>query len=188
MLLDIGLGIFAALGVANLFGQIPTAFFILAGIGFALLPDLDFLYALVRYGPSDHHAMIRHRDYLHYPVFYLAAGALIALTAGPARGALFLIATFAHLLHDSIGLGWGVAWLWPLSDKHYTFFWRYVVPGKELPRQLIYCWERARIDDLIDEYRDPQWLKNIYFRPHPFFATEIIGFVASVLILMRTLG
>ncbi|RJQ37158.1 metal-dependent hydrolase [Candidatus Parcubacteria bacterium] len=188
MLLDIGLGILAALGVANLFGEIPTELFIMAGIGFALLPDLDFVYALLRYGPNNYRAMIRHRDYLHYPILYVAAGGFLALFISPAWGVLFLITTLAHLAHDSIGLGWGVAWLWPLSDKNYTFFWRYVTPGKELPRQLVYCWERARIDDLIEEYRDPQWLKNIYFRPHPFFATEIIGFAASVLILVRVLG
>ena len=50
---------------------------------------------------------------------------------------------------------------------------------------MLYRWERSDIDRLIDEYRDPNWLRNIYLKLHPFFAAEIAGFLLAVYFLWR---
>lgn len=186
MLLDIAIGVVGAIAVANAFSIEPTALFIWAGVLFALLPDIDFQYALFRYrGWRNTHALIRHREILHYPLAYLPIGAAIGLLAGWEWAALFLLASLGHFLHDSIGLGWGVAWLWPFTNKSYTFFYRYTAPEKRLPRQILYRWNREDMDHLIDEYRDANWLKNIYLKLHPVFAVEIAGFLLAVYMLWR---
>ena len=185
MPLDISIGIFAAMIVSRLFGMELSPLLVGLGIGFALLPDIDFLYALWRRGWRDTHAIIRHREYLHYPLVYVLISAAMAPSVGAAWAALFLLASMGHFIHDSIGLGWGVAWLWPFSNKSYTFLYRYTTPGKRLPRRFLYRWNREDMDHLIDEYRDADWLRNIYLRLHPVFTVEIAGFMLAVYLLWR---
>ena len=185
MPLDIGIGIFAAIIVSKLFGAELSPLFVAISIAIALLPDIDFIYTLLRKGPRDTHAIIRHRDLLHYPLIYLPVGAAIAFLFGPQWTVLFLLTSAGHFLHDSIGLGWGIPWLWPFTRRNYTFFYRYTIPQKRFPSQVVYRWERSNIDRLIDEYRDPNWLKNIYFKLHPVFATEIAGFLFAIYFLWR---
>lgn len=185
MALDIGIGIFSAIIVSKLFSVDLTPLLIGLGIAFALLPDIDFLYALGRRGWRDTHAVIRHREYLHYPLAYILIGLAAAPLIGTAWAALFLLASLGHFIHDSIGLGWGVAWLWPFTDKSYTFLYRYTAPGKRLPRRFLYRWSREDMDRLIDEYRDANWLKNIYLKLHPVFTVEIAGFLLAIYVLWR---
>lgn len=185
MPLDIGIGIFSAIIASKLFGVELSPLFLWIGIALALLPDIDFLYILARRGLRDTHAIIKHRDLLHYPLVYLPVGAAVTFPFGPEWTLLFLLASAGHFLHDSIGLGWGISWLWPFTSRSYTFFYRYTTPQKRFPPKILYRWERSDIDRLIDEYRDPNWLKNIYFRLHPVFATEIAGFLFAVYFLWR---
>src|SRR3989344_8450420 len=105
MTLDIGIGIFAAIIVGKLFSLELTPLLIGLGIGFALLPDIDFLYSLARNGHSNHRAVAKHRDIIHYPLIYLPLGMLIALPFGFQWSLLFLLASLGHFLHDSIGIG-----------------------------------------------------------------------------------
>lgn len=183
MTLDIGIGIFAAIIVSKLFSLELTPLLVGAGIGFALLPDIDFIYSLVRNGHSNHRAVARHRDIIHYPLIYLPLGALFAMPFGFQWSFLFLLASLGHFLHDSIGIGWGIPWLWPFTQKNYSFFYRYSPPGKKFPQRLIHRWERSELDRLIDEYGDPDWLRNIYFRLHPFFVVELLFFLIALIAL-----
>ncbi len=185
MPLDIGIGILAAIIVSKVFSLELSPLLVGLGIALALLPDIDFLYVLLRQGPRNVRAIIRHRDLVHYPLLYLPLGALAASLFGPEWIALFLLTSLGHFVHDSIGLGWGIPWLWPFVDRNYTFFYRYAPAGKPLPRRMLYRWERTAIDQLIAEHRDPHWLKNIYLRLHPIFMTEVFGFLFAVWMLWK---
>lgn len=183
MTLDIGIGIFAAIIVSKLFSLELTPLLVGAGIGSALLPDIDFIYSLARNGHSNHRAVAKHRDIIHYPLIYLPFGVLLAMPFGFQWSLLFLLASLGHFLHDSIGIGWGIPWLWPFINKNYSFFYRYSPRGKKLPRRLVYRWKRSELDELIDKYGDPDWFQNIYLKLHPFFVFEIIFFVAALIAL-----
>ena len=183
MTLDIGIGIFAAIVVSKLFSLELTPLLVGLGIGFALLPDIDFIYSLARNGHSNHRAVAKHRDIIHYPLIYLPLGALLALPFGFQWSLLFLLASFGHFLHDSIGIGWGIPWLWPFTKKNYSFLYRYSPPGKKLPLRLVYRWKRNELDELIDKYGDPDWFRNIYLKLHPFFIFEILFFVVALIML-----
>ena len=185
MPLDIGIGIFSAIIAGKIFSTELTPLLIGLGIAFALLPDIDFVYSLLKNGHRNHKAIATHRDLIHYPLIYLPAGALLAWLVDSQWAMLFLLASIGHFLHDSIGIGWGIPWLWPFSDANYTFLYRYSPPGKRLPRKLIYRWERKQLDELIERYGDPEWFYNIYVRLHPFFLVEILFFVAASVVLWR---
>ena len=183
MTLDIGIGIFAAIIISKLFSIELSPLLVGLAVAFALLPDIDFIYTLARNGNDNHRAIARHRDIVHYPLLYLPLGALVALPFGAEWSLLFLLASVGHFIHDSIGIGWGIPWLWPFTNKNYGFLYRYSPPGKPMPKQLIYRWERGELDRLIDEYGDPDWLRNIYFRFHPFFVAELLFFLAALVAL-----
>lgn len=183
MLLDIGIGIFSAIITAHTFSLPLTLFLVGLGVVFALLPDIDFIYTLARNGHGNHRAIAKHRDLVHYPLIYLPTGTLIGLLFGIEWSLLFLLASLGHFVHDSIGIGWGIPWLWPFTRRNYSFLYRYTPPGKRLPQRLVHRWERNRLDELIDEYGDPDWFRNIYLRPHPFFIAEILFFVIALVAL-----
>ncbi len=185
MPLDIGIGIFSAIIVSRIFGVELSPFLVGLGIAFALLPDIDGVYAFFRNGHRNHKAISLHRDLVHYPLLYLPAGALLALPFGHEWSLLFLLASFGHFLHDSVGLGWGIPWLWPLTEKNYSFLYRYVPAGKQFPRKIIYRWNREELDQLAEEYRDQNWFRNIYIRLHPIFLAEILFFLIALVALWR---
>ena len=185
MLLDVGIGIFAAILVGKAFTLELGPLLVGFGIAFALLPDFDLWYILLRDGNRDHRAIARHRDLGHYPLLYIPVGTLLAAVFGAPWALLFALGAVGHFVHDSIGTGWGVPWFWPFTNRNYTFFYRYTPVAKPLPKQMLYRWEHERLDEVTDEYWDPQFFKNVYGKLHPLFLAEIAVFVVALLALWR---
>ena len=183
MFLDIGVGILMAFGVGTYYAVPVDRMLIIAGVIFALLPDTDYLIHLMR-GNSSRNAH-RHRDLLHYPLLLIPAGILVLYPFGAAWSALFGFCALAHFIHDSIGIGWGVQWLWPLGDQHYSFFYLYKPKHRpeKLPRKLLYVWNHAEIDDLNARYGDEEWIRNIYLRWHPYAIVEFVVFLVAIMVL-----
>lgn len=190
MPLDIGVGILAALGVGALFHVHTDFLLIVAGVIFALLPDFDFLVSLVArgtraFGKYGH----EHRDLFHYPILYLLFGAvIIVFVADPVWAVLFVIASFLHFLHDSVGIGWGIQWLFPFSSRHFFIAPIYAAPNKKLlPAHFLYVWKHEEIDKLACEYGDEHWFRNIYLKLHPYALFEFAVFLFSIMILIFSL-
>ena len=113
-------GLFAVLGAAYIAGVEIVWWHFLVGLVLAHLPDLDALPEIFKYrkvGASVEH-MGDHRDGLHYPILWLAAGAVFIFTFGY-WGWLFLLATILHFINDFYGTGWGIKVLWPFSGRNY---------------------------------------------------------------------
>jgi len=179
MLLDIGAGIFLAILVSEVSAQSLTFSFVIAGIAFALLPDVDFIYHVFKKGTyRDAH---RHREMLHYPLIFIPAGMLLIAIVNPIWSLLFGLAYLVHLVHDSIGIGWGVQWLYPFKKDHFSFLYIYrPAHQNRLPRQWLYRWKNEDIDSLSEQYGDKDWLRNIYLRGHPYAIIELLVLLAAV--------
>jgi len=183
MLLDIGAGIFAAITLSHALALPLTPQFVIGAILFSLLMDIDFLLHFLRGGNTGNSH--RHRDILHHPLIYVPLGAAILyLAAGGVWALLFCIASLAHFLHDSIGIGWGVQWLWPFSQDHFAFFYHSRPRHKErMPKKIIYVWKHKDIDRLADKYGDKDWVKSIYLHWHPYAVIELLFFAAALFLL-----
>ena len=180
MLLDIGLGLAAAI-IAAYAGDMPlTNSLAWAGMFYALLPDLDALWYLLR-KKNLAKGSYEHRDALHFPLLYIPIGTAVMYAIYPEHALLFALGGLFHFIHDSIGIGWGVEWLFPFSRKHFSFFYIYRPKRAErLPWQWAYAWEHRDLAALDDKYGDADWIRNIYLKAHPYAIAEFALFLAAL--------
>jgi len=185
MFLDIGLGIFIAIG-ANIFFQLPLSVgLVLFVIVSALLPDIDVLLGLFcgKKNPMSHATgpeIFGHRMITHYPIIYIPIAILIFLFFGAAYGIIFSVAILAHLLHDSVGIGWGVKWLWPLSQKNFKFF---TDKQNETSWNFLVSWTPAELQDAMAHYGKPDWFKQYYLQLSLINVIEFSVFLAACILL-----
>lgn len=156
MPLDIGLGILLALGVAEYFGVEATPWFVAFGIAAALLPDIDLL-TLPLLGKW------HHRTHTHFPLVWVPICAAAFLALDPAYATLLTLGVFAHLIHDTFGIGWGIAWLWPFSQRKYLLF---PEKGRKLPFGVLASWTPEEEERLREAPRNAHWLRLYYFQPN----------------------
>lgn len=182
MFLDIGTGILISVFISKIFDFPLTWIFISAGIIFSLLMDVDFLFHLgAGKGTKKAH---EHRYLLHYPLIYIPAGMFALYFYNPAVSLLFGLCSFIHFLHDSIGIGWGVQWLYPFNTNHFAFLYLYQPRDKEkIPGKLMYIWKHKEINNLDEKYGDENWIRNIYYKWHPYAIVEFIVFIMSLAVL-----
>ncbi len=184
MLFDIGIGILLGIIFDASSNVYTLAGFVMFGIFFALLPDLDFPIHFLRGGSFDDE--YKHRNLLHVPLLLWPIGSVIVYFINPILIPMFLLGTAIHFLHDSVGIGWGVRWLYPFSKTHYAFLYR-VRTGtfKDIPRQLVYAWTPAEVDEYAELYHDEDWIRNIYYKWHPYAIGEAAVFIVAVIALIN---
>lgn len=185
MFLDISFGILLSIFASQYFGLELTIFLVLLNIAFVLLPDIDFILAVLYRGKLG--TMHSHREIFHHPLILIPLGFIILFIFNKTYALLFLLAISWHFLNDTITLGFGVHWLWPLSNKYFKFFggWYYRAPGKpRLPFKILYIWLPQEIEGLEKNYGDPDWIKNIYLKFHPWAIFEYLIFMFSIILLI----
>lgn len=179
MPLDIGVGLL--LGV--LLHSITTLQYgicLILGVGASLLPDLDFIWQYVRTKALPDTS---HRDGLHYPLLMVPIVGVIGWLIRPEIGIIFALGTLLHFVHDSIGVGFGVKWLFPFKKNSYLFFYHTGLPtNTDMPRKALHSWNDRERSEMHKKYADPHWIKHIYFQPHPFGIFEYLVFVLGVLV------
>lgn len=185
MPLDIGIGLLLGIALHSLSGlNYQLCLFI--GVVSCLLPDIDFIWKLLTDKIRGKSLQTKfHRDGLHYPLLFIPIVIFIGLLFNPWVALILGVGCVTHFIHDSIGVGWGVKWLYPFSKKSYMFLYVAGVPtNKEMPRKLFYSFNDVEREKLIIEYGDPNWIKHIYLRPHIFgfieYAVFAIGLFAAI--------
>lgn len=156
MPLDIGVGILVALGVAHLSGVEATPALVIFGIAAALLPDIDIL-TLPFLGKWFH------RTHTHFPITYVPLALLAYLVLDPVYATVFTICVFAHLVHDTFGIGWGIAWLWPFSGRKFLFF---PSDGRGKEYGIWATWTPQEESRIQGRYENHSWVRHYYFRPN----------------------
>ncbi len=178
MPLDIGVGILLALTGAKIFHAPLTWPLIVAGIIFALLPDFDVIpEMIVRKGKLGGKEISWHRELFHFPLTYILPAILVFIFAGSFWGYLFTLGVFLHLLHDSVGMGWGIKWLWPFNKNSYKFF-----SNKEngMVTSFLIHWTPEELPIAVREHGDPDWIKHYYFQLNPIVVIEFLVFLLAL--------
>lgn len=178
MPLDIGIGLILGVILNSLTG-IDYRVCLLIGLFACLLPDLDYLYKLLvtkRMPHSDH------RDGLHFPLLFIPIIGIFGYLIDPYIGLVLAMGALIHFIHDSIGVGWGVKWLYPFDNKSHMFLYRAGLPtNKYMPKKMLYSWTDLERKIAMEKYGDPKWISNIYFKPHIFGLLEYSVFFTGLL-------
>lgn len=120
MFFDIGVGIFISLFASSLFETPLTPTLLALGVASALLPDIDMLwFGINRLRGS---RAQDHRSFTHYPLLYIPVALLLYFLFGGLVALVVALGVLTHLIHDTIGLGWGIAWLAPFSYHKYRLW------------------------------------------------------------------
>lgn len=179
MFLDVAIGIFGAIIFANLQKVELSLFLILFGIISTLLVDLNLFVFTKKYKLDKFHH--NHRELLHYPLIFIPVGfALVFIIFNFPLAILFTILSFLHFIHDSIGIGWGIQWLYPFSKKFYKFF---SDETNELSTRFMISWTPEEQEMAAKKYGRDNWIKYYYFRPTPISVVEYSVFIISIIVL-----
>lgn len=183
MFLDIGAGIIISILISSTFAIKLNSTLILIGILFTLLPDLDFIFYFLKERKVDKFSH-EHRDLIHYPIFYFVIGGFLLYLIFPFYiFILFLACSLFHFLHDSVGTGWGIKWLYPFSGKNYKFFSN--KDGKAAFS--VIGWSKEELKNLAQEKGDDNWIKNVFFKPSFINIVEFLAFLISLIVLLLVL-
>lgn len=176
MPLDIGIGLL--LGV--LFRQqfsLAYPLVLALGVVASLLPDIDYVYRLLRSKKAPDSS---HRDTLHYPLVFIPFVSACGLIYSPAAGLLFCIGAMCHFIHDSVGIGFGVKWLFPFNNNSYALYHIHLPANEDMPRKKLYTWNDTERRETMRKYRDPQWIRHVYFQFHPYGIMEYSVLLAGI--------
>lgn len=177
MPLDIGIGILLALGVHEHFGALLTPVLVLFGIAATLLPDIDIF--TMAFGEW------KHRGITHRPIVYLPLCFLAFVFLPLPYAVLLALGIYAHFIHDTIGIGWGIAWLWPFSGRKFLVF-----PDRARRKVLgaFVTWlpdEEQRIRTQPYSGAGTHWVRDFYFRPTALSYIEY-GMLLIALVTLAT--
>lgn len=180
MPLDIAAGIFISLFIAYLYGVTATPIMIVVGILSALLPDIDMILRFARRHSFAKNIPERfeydHRTLPHYPVFYIPIIFLVYVWFGSLWATLFGFGAAFHLVHDTVGIGWGVSWLWPFSTRRFLF----PEKGRRNREGFFMAWTEKEESALAVRYHNPHWVRDFYFKPNAIAFIEWGGLILSI--------
>lgn len=160
---DIGIGFLIAVLVAHIFGIPISLYLVLFSVCVALLPDIDFLVEYAMRGKVGGTEIGAHRELLHFPILFAIPIAFNYFFVSTIAGTIFLFGTLAHFLHDTVGIGWGIKWLYPFSTRSYKLFSdRTGRPSSKF----IHSWSAEEMPEIAKQYGNDNWIRDIYL--HPF--------------------
>ncbi len=175
--MDVGMGILIAIVLGGILGIPVTATWIILGILFALLPDIDLLLTRNKVICG---VIGAHRSATHYPVLHVFLAYVVFIIAGKHVVILYAISIFYHLFHDTFFLGWGIKWLWPLSQRSLV-----ICHDKDGKISMnILTWLPTEEAAVKEKYRNPNWIQDFYLRPSFISVLEYGIFIISIAALI----
>lgn len=184
MPLDIGVGLI--LGVLlSTFTSFSYGFSLGLGVMSTLLPDLDYVWGLIKTKRLPHS---EHRDGLHYPLIFVPLVGLLGCLIDPCIGGVFALGSLLHFIHDSVGVGFGVKWLYPFKKNSYLFLFQIKTPtNKDMPKKRVYSWNDKERAEMIRRYAYSRWIRHVYLRPNLFgiFEYSVLGIGILVSVVAR---
>jgi hypothetical protein len=173
MFLDIGAGLLIARLVSYMYA-VPLGVVLMVGsVCCALFPDSDLIFSRV---PMVRRVIGEHRGMMHVPFWYIVTAPAVYILTGPLYTSMWLLGVGAHLVHDTFFLGWGIAWLWPLSNKKISIF--HDKDGRLTSHILV--WGPEEDAAIRAAYASPHWIQDFYLRPNVILVLELAVFIAGI--------
>jgi hypothetical protein len=181
MFLDIGAGILLSIFVGTIFNIDISPLWILLGVIFALLPDIDMVSYFIKTRVLKK-SVNDHRSFTHYPIMYIPIIIATYFIFGAPYSLLLALCVYFHFIHDTFWLGWGISWFWPATSRKFKFF-----PDKhgEISSQVLMTWTKEEEAGLFEKYHNPNWIKDFYFRPNIVAYVEYSVFLVAMLLVLR---
>lgn len=179
MFLDIGAGILLSILTGIIFHIDISTLWILYGVSFALLPDIDMISYWLK-TKLFNRSVDDHRSFTHYPIIYIPFVLVSYFILGLPFSVLFSLCVYFHLIHDTFWLGWGISWFWPFTERKFKFF-----PDKhgKISSQFLLTWTRENETELFKKFHNPNWIRDFYFRPNIVSYVEYSVFLISLVCL-----
>jgi hypothetical protein len=175
-LMDISFGLFFTLLMSKVMDHHVSIWTYGLGVLLALSPDFDVLFQKFQKREIDS----EHRDIgLHYPVIMLPVFILFSLFS-LFWSFLIGLCLLSHFIHDSIGEGPGLKWLWPFSHRYYKFFAE--VNGKRICIRSLALDEAKQLSLTLGK-----WIETYYLSATPQVIIGIIAFILAVILILPNL-
>lgn len=184
MFLDIGVGILA--GIIFQYNADFNWYFLLFTLTVALLPDIDMLWYWYakKYGKKGKQKVLdNHRSYTHYPIVYLPLALILYIYFGQNIATVFVLLILYHFTHDTLFIGWGVKWFWPISDRSFKIF-----PDRngKVTSRLMLSWLPSEEGNIKEWSGSSDWVKAFYMRPNIVTYIEYPVFLFAIYYLFVT--
>lgn len=181
---DIGIGIFISILASHIFGVDLSLRLAIMSVLANLMPDLDIFVELAKRGKIGGRVQGHHRELTHFPLTFIPLVGAVSYFFGQFWVFIIGLNLLAHFLHDSIGMGWGIKWLWPFSKRAYKFFSN--KDGSFSGRFLV-SWTPVELKTVIHNHGDDHWFRNYYLKLHPLAVFEFLFLIVSIFVLYVSL-
>jgi hypothetical protein len=174
---DIAFGVFFAhLSIKSCHHFGHPLFTYLFGVFFALLPDVDALAMKIFRGKI----MADHRDWPHWPILIIPAGAAIWYFS-PFYAVLAGLCLLEHYVHDSLNIkenDMGIRWFAPFNQNYYLISWRRIKNAGIFARL-----SKRRINKIRGRRETiDRWLEKHYL--HPTVSSMVGGMLLAFTIIL----
>jgi hypothetical protein len=183
--MDVGLSLIYAVLSAKFFNVELTTTIILLSVAFGLLPDFDMSVEIFQQGALRGKGDKFHRKITHFPILYIPIIPFIFYRYNNFWGILFTVNLISHFIHDTVGTGFGLKWLWPFSKKNFKIFSN-PIDGR-LGTKFIVSWDPQALKITMEHYGDKNWLRNLYLTFSNVLLLELIFLGLGILVLLTAL-
>ncbi|MFH0840943.1 MAG: metal-dependent hydrolase [bacterium] len=160
-----------------------SGWYLICGVIAGMLPDIISIFFTSQTTRFNHlhRDNISHSILLPLIIFFIIAFLNIQLSI------ITLIAILSHYLIDIIKikikndkfnlfvLGWGLKLFYPFSKKQIMFFYK--------KNKCIYT--QKEIDQLIEQYGDKNWIKNLFFKPTVNALIEYLSLIITIILIIK---
>lgn len=185
MFMDVGLSLIYSVVVSHIFNVNLTMTVVLLSIAFGLLPDFDMSVEIFQDGAFRGKRDKFHRKITHFPILYIPIVPVVFYKYGHFWGYLFTLNLISHFLHDTIGTGWGLKWLWPFSKRNFKIFSNPV--HGHLDKKFLVSWDPKALKISMENYGDTEWFRNLYLTFSNVLLFELLVLGIGLVVLLTAI-
>ncbi|MDP3764216.1 MAG: metal-dependent hydrolase [bacterium] len=179
---DIGIGILISILASHIYEIDLSLKLTIMSVLANLIPDLDVFVELAKRGRIGGRVQGHHRELTHFPLTFTPLVWAVYYFFGQFWAFIIGLNLLAHFLHDSVGMGWGIKWWWPFSNRAYKFFSD--INGSLFGHSFMVSWSPNELRNVVSRYGHDHWFRKYYLKLHPIAIFEFIVLVLALVVLI----